>query len=77
MSRAEINKVQKLKVDRFVRIRHKGVSDPSRLVCEEVESAANHLMFYRDGKLVFKVWLKEYPKTIKQALKNVGIEFYR
>ena len=77
MNKAGMNKFQKLKVDRFVRIRHSGTTEPSLLVCDKIEYGGNHLMFYRDGKLVFKVWLMEYPKTIKQAMKNVGIEFYR
>ena len=68
--------VQKLKVDRF-RIRHKGTSEASLLFCDKVEYGGNHLMFYEKGRLVFKVWLKKEPKTIEQALKDVGIEFIR
>lgn len=55
----------------------------SYLFCEKIEYMHDrnnkyldhHLMFYKDRKLIFKVWLKgkEY-ENIELALKDIGIE---
>ena len=73
-----------------VLIKHKNTEEASRLFdCDKVEYIQDrkrglfdhHLMFYRKGKLVFKVWLKnsskdkEY-KNIENALKDVGISLF-
>ena len=75
----------KIKVQDAV-IWHKGVSEASRIFCDEIEYLHSkvkdrfdhHLMFYYKGRLVFKVWLPNEPedkkfKDIDEALKSVRI----
>ncbi len=67
-------------------LKHKGISEDSRIFCDKIEYIYNkeefqgkdvldhHLMFYLKGQLVFKVWLKNKKyKEINEALKDVGI----
>ncbi len=69
-------------------IKHKGVSEKSRIFCDKIEYMHNrdaeedtfdhHLMFYLNGELVFKVWLKnksgDIPfNDIDEALDSVDI----
>ena len=49
--------------------------EPHLLRADKVELVNNHLMFYLKKELVFKVWLKKDYKDVKEALKDVGINF--
>ncbi|HLD48950.1 MAG TPA: hypothetical protein VJB11_01160 [archaeon] len=55
-------------------IRHKNTTEKSRIFCDEIELMNNHLMFYKNGSLVFKVWLGKKYNNAKKALEAVGIE---
>ena len=64
----------------MARIKHKNISQPSVLItAKHLVMKGNHLFFYNHWKkkpenVVFKVWLKKNYKTIKEAIKDVGIE---
>ncbi len=64
----------------YAKIKHKNTIQPSILMSAKiVEMKGNHLFFYSDytkkpDKMVMKVWLKKKYKTLKEALKDVGIE---
>lgn len=68
-------------------IKHKNTSEGSRIFCDEIEYMHDrkgnifdhHLMFWLEGKLVFKVWLRNRPEDkeyedVYEALKDVGIK---
>ncbi|MFH1592176.1 MAG: hypothetical protein ABIB47_02300 [Candidatus Woesearchaeota archaeon] len=69
-----------------VQIEQKGVSEPSKIFCDQIEYISNkkdnvfdhHLFFWNKGELIFKVWLpnnkddKEF-EDIYEALKSVDI----
>jgi len=77
----------------YCKLSHKGVDEPSGIFCDKIECLHNisknnklfgfvfdhHLMFWKRGDLVFKVWLpnneddKEF-KDIFEAMKSVGIK---
>jgi hypothetical protein len=70
-------------------IKHKNISEKSRIFCDKIEYIHNrkedffdhHLMFYLNGRLVFKIWLPNSPKdkiykNIKESLKSVGVSYY-
>ncbi|MBA7491769.1 hypothetical protein ES702_02317 [subsurface metagenome] len=52
--------------------------EPFLVRANKIELSGNHLLFYLDKELIFKVWLKldkwENYKDINEALKDVGIE---
>ena len=67
-------------------IKHKGVSEKSRIFCDKIIYMHNkdkdifdhHLMFYLRGELIFKVWLKNKSSDIAfndidEALDSVDI----
>lgn len=69
-----------------VLIEHKGVQENSRIFCDGIDYIKDrnenifdhHLMFWLNGKLVFKVWLPNNPKDkefkdIYEAMESVGI----
>ena len=62
----------------ILRITQKNTEQPSFLFCDKIEFYANHLMIYRKGNLIFKVWLDDKKrlklKTVKQAIESVGME---
>ncbi len=72
-------------------VQHKNTESSSRMFgCDKVDYIADkeeghfdhHLMFYRDGKLIFKVWLKNGEKdkpykSVEEAMKDVGMSIYR
>jgi len=75
------------------KIKHKGIGEPSAIFCDKIEYLHNiskdnklfgfvfdhHLMFWKRGDLVFKVWLpnsrknKEF-KDVFEAMESVGIK---
>ena len=69
-----------------VLVEQKGANEKSQIFCDKIEYIHNkdgpifdhHLMFWNNGKLVFKIWLPNEEKDrefkdIYEALKNVGI----
>lgn len=64
----------------MAKIKHKNISQPSVLItANNIVMKGKHLFFYNHWKkkpenIVFKVWLKKKYKTIKEALKDVGID---
>lgn len=50
----------------------------SRIFCTKIELIDNHLMFYYQKQLIFKVWLKKTNiKNVNSALKSVKIKLVK
>lgn len=77
----------KIEGDILVAIKHsENTKQLSYLFCDIIEYMHDrdgeyfdhHLMFYKNKKLIFKVWLRNNPedkkyKNIKEAMKDVGV----
>ena len=67
-------------IGRFdVLIRQKSIAELSRLFdCNQIELINNHIMIYKKGRLIFKVWLdKEDYKDLKKVMKKIGMSICR
>ncbi|MEI6731585.1 MAG: hypothetical protein WCK90_02795 [archaeon] len=62
-----------------VLIEQKGTAQASRLFsCDKIELRENHIMVYRSGEFIYKVWLqREDYKDLNQAMKDVGMSTFK